>query len=203
MDEGTPKKIIDLYKKVLVNQVDDDGNAVEGSAHQMTDAIEAKGADWKSHFQINPSINEYGEGIAEIIDFAIMDESGTLTATITKGTKFKICSKVKFHKDVHDPIFTYSFKNVQGVTITGTNTMFEKVFVEEAQAGECYVATFEQEMTLQGGEYLLSISCTGYQSGEFKAYHRLYDVLNVTVISDKNTVGFYDMNSNVSVEQVK
>ena len=89
MDEGTPKKIIDLYKKVLVNQVDDDGNAVEGSAHQMTDAIEAKGADWKSHFQINPSINEYGEGIAEIIDFAIMDESGTLTATITKGTKFK------------------------------------------------------------------------------------------------------------------
>ena len=203
MDEGTPKKIIDLYKKVLVNQVDDEGNAVEGSAHQMTDAIEAKGADWKSHFQINPSINEYGEGIAEIIDFAIMDERGTLTATITKGTKFKICSKVKFHKDVHDPIFTYSFKNVQGVTITGTNTMFEKVFVEEAKAGECYVATFEQEMTLQGGEYLLSISCTGYQSGEFKAYHRLYDVLNVTVISDKNTVGFYDMNSDVFVEQVK
>ena len=81
--------------------------------------------------------------------------------------------------------------------------MFERVFVEEAKAGETYVATFEQEMTLQGGEYLLSISCTGYQGGEFKAYHRLYDVLNVTVISDKNTVGFYDMNSDVSVEQVK
>lgn len=203
MDEGTPKEIIDLYKKVLVNQVDDEGNAVDGSAHQMTDAIEAKGTDWKSHFRINPAINEYGEGIAEIIDFAIVDESGTLTATITKGTKFKICSKVLFHQDVKDPIFTYSFKNVQGVTITGTNTMFEKVFVEEAKAGECYVAAFEQTMSLQGGEYLLSISCTGYQSGEFKAYHRLYDVLNVTVVSDKNTVGFYDMDSAVSIEKVE
>lgn len=199
MAEGTPKEIIDLYKKVLVNQVDDEGNAVDGAAHQMTDAISEKGTDWKSHFQINPLINEYGEGIAEIIDFAIVDESGTLTATITKGSRFKIVSKVLFHKDVKDPIFTYSFKNVQGVTITGTNTMFERVFVEEAKAGETYVATFEQEMTLQGGEYLLSISCTGYQGGEFKAYHRLYDVLNVTVVSDKNTVGFYDMNANVSV----
>lgn len=200
MAEGIPKDIIDLYKKVLVNQVDDDGNAVDGAMHQMGDSIGATGTDWKSHFKINPALNEYGEGVAEIVDFAIVDESGTLTSTITKGTKFKICSKVMFHKTVKEPIFTYSFKNVQGVTITGSNTMFERVIVEKAKAGECYVATFEQEMWLQGGEYLLSISCTGYRNGEFKAYHRLYDVLNITVVSDKNTVGFYDMNS---VAQIK
>jgi teichoic acid transport system ATP-binding protein len=33
-------------------------------------------------------------------------------------------------------------------------------------------------------------------------YHRLYDAVNVTVISDKNTVGFYDMFSKVEVEKV-
>ena len=51
--------------------------------------------------------------------------------------------------------------------------------------------------------YLLSISCTGYVGGEFRAYHRLYDVVGVTVISDKNTVGFYDMNSETTVERVE
>ena len=49
----------------------------------------------------------------------------------------------------------------------------------------------------------MSISCTGYVGGEFRAYHRLYDVVGVTVISDKNTVGFYDMNSETTVERVE
>jgi teichoic acid transport system ATP-binding protein len=31
----------------------------------------------------------------------------------------------------------------------------------------------------------------------------LYDLINITVISEKNTVGFYDMNSQVKVEKVK
>ena len=30
--------------------------------------------------------------------------------------------------------------------------------------------------------------------------NRLYDVLNLTVVSDKNTVGYYDMNSKVVVK---
>ena len=50
-------------------------------------------------------------------------------------------------------------------------------------------------MDLQGGEYLLSLGCTGYKDGDFTVYHRLYDVCNITVIADKNSVGYYDMNS--------
>lgn len=65
------------------------------------------------------------------------------------------------------------------------------------------MASFKQNMDLQGGEYLLSISCTGYVGGEFRAYHRLYDVVGVTGHIDKNTVGFYDMNSETTVERVE
>lgn len=32
---------------------------------------------------------------------------------------------------------------------------------------------------------------------EHTVYHRLYDVANITVISNKNTVGVYDMESEV------
>ena len=60
---------------------------------------------------------------------------------------------------------------------------------------------FTQEMNLQGGEYLLSLGVTGYEEDDFTVYHRLYDVLNLTVISDKNTVGFYDMNSRIEVRK--
>ena len=58
-------------------------------------------------------------------------------------------------------------------------------------------------MNLQGGDYLLSLGVTGYEGDTFTVYHRLYDVINLTVISDKNTVGFYDMNSRIEVKDAK
>ena len=60
--------------------------------------------------------------------------------------------------------------------------------------------TFTQKMSLQGGEYLLSFGVTGYDGNDFQVYHRLYDVLNITVISDKDTVGYYDMFSEITVK---
>ena len=216
MDEGIPADMIDLYKKLLVNQVDDEGNDVSaladkfvssngGSTGQIGDgqSDESAGKLWKDSFEINPNVNPYGDGSAEIIDFAVIDEKGNLTTSLEKGKKFTIKSKVKFNKDLEDPIFTYTFKNIQGTPITGTNTMYEDVSTGGVKAGDVYVASFEQVMNLQGGEYLLSISCTGYTDGEFTAYNRLYDLLNITVISDKNTVGYYDMFSDTKIEKCK
>ena len=208
--EGTPKEMVSMYKRIMVNQ----DKAEEIAAHQMDmssleedDEKEIKEAacegQWKKHYNLNPDVDEYGNGAAEIEDFAIIDENGNYTNAIVKGTRFRLKSKVKFKQDIHDPIFTYTFKNIQGVAITGTNTMYEKKDVPLAKEGETYVATFEQDMFLQGGEYLLSTSCTGYRDGEFQVYHRLYDVCNVTVVSDKNTVGFYDMNSVTTVEKIE
>ena len=62
--------------------------------------------------------------------------------------------------------------------------------------------TFTQKMSLQGGEYLLSFGVTGFEQNDFTVYHRLYDVLNITVVSDKNTVGYYDMNTTCKVRDI-
>ncbi len=226
--EGIPRDMIDLYKKVLVHQVDVDAiikgqeeeNFINSSQQDQDEkvadvirnatqsvggtALEHNREDqsWQSYFKINPNLNEYGNGVANIIDFKVEDEKGNLTSAIEKGTEFTITSKVKFHSDVENPIFTYTFRNVQGTAITGTNTMYEQAEVKPAKSGDCYVASFRQRMNLQGGEYLLSISCTGYENGDFVVYHRLYDLLNISVISHKDTVGFYDMDSEVSVSKI-
>lgn len=202
--EGSPKKIVDLFKKLLVGvNIDEDDESSENSTAVAAVDDDSVDTRWKDNYTINPKINEYGNRKAEIIDFAIIDENGVYTSSIMKGTSFKIRSKVKFNESIVDPIFTYTFKTIKGTDITGTNTMFEKVSVGTTKPGDVYVATFEQDMSLQGGEYLLSISCTGFVEGELTVYHRMYDVVNITVISDKNTVGFYDMNSKVSVDKIR
>ena len=221
LSEGTPKDMINIYKKLMTgtavedalaashnNDLDDSGKK-KGKSSKANEMInknvsisDNSGIPWKNNFAINPDINEYGSKKAEIVDFAIVDDDGLLTNSIVKNEYFTIKSKVHFNEDIKNPIFTYTFRNVKGVDITGTNTMYEKKYIDLAKAGEEYVASFTQKMNLQGGEYLLSISCTGYDdNGELVAYHRLYDLINITVVSDKNTVGFYDMNSTVKIEK--
>ena len=191
LDEGTPKAMVDMYKQLLVHQ--DPVKQAEGS--------ETKKEDWKQGFLVNPNTLEYGEKQAEITDFVVIDSKGLQTNTIEKGSKFQIKMRIHFHESIQQPIMAFTFKNIQGTEITGTNTMYEGVNVEHTDAGDECVVVFEQKMDMQGGEYLLSFGCTGYRNGDFTVFHRLYDACNITVVSSKNTVGFYDMNSKVWIEE--
>ena len=204
LDEGQPKPMVDLYKKLLVHQEEE---AREEALDAGGQTVAAQGADvqpeggfWKDALVTNPQVLEYGEKRAEVIDFALLDDSGKITNTVGKGTEFTIKMRVAFHETVEDPIFAYTLKDLKGTEITGTNTMFEKVSIDTQHEGDVREASFTQKMDLQGGEYLISFGCTGYRDGEFHVYHRLYDACNITVVSVKNTVGFYDMNSEVSVK---
>lgn len=186
LGEGSPKEMIDAFKRVLVGQ------------YEIHDR-----EDMDIHIPenvLNPELLEYGTKQAEMTEFYITDDKGVKTTAVIKGTEFTIHVKVAFRDRIVAPIFAFSFKNIKGTEITGTNSMIEKAFLEPVEAGVVKEVTFKQNMSLQGGEYLLSLGVTGYEGSEFQVYHRLYDVLNVTVVSDKDTVGFYDMNSKVEVK---
>lgn len=186
LGEGSPKEMIDAFKRVLVGQ------------YEIHDK-----EDMDIHIPenvLNPELLEYGTRQAEMTEFYITDDKGVKTTAVIKGTEFTIHVKVAFRDRIVAPIFAFSFKNIKGTEITGTNSMIEKAFLEPVEAGVVKEVTFKQNMSLQGGEYLLSLGVTGYEGSEFQVYHRLYDVLNVTVVSDKDTVGFYDMNSKVEVK---
>ena len=81
--------------------------------------------------------------------------------------------------------------------------MFEKAFLENCSAGTELEIAFTQDMNLQGGEYLISFGCTGYINDTFTVYHRMYYAMSIAVISDKDTVGYYDMNSKIEVTKIK
>lgn len=194
LSEGDPKEVIDIYKKVLVNQLDD------SYAIDKEDSKIYEGQRWKNSLVINPNILEYGSKLAEIVDFCIIDNKGMITNNLTKGKLCTIKMKVSFNTRIQSPIFAFTIKDLKGTEITGTNTMLEKVNISILEPGDIKEISFTQQLDLQGGEYLLSLGCTGYKDGEFTVYHRLYDVCNITVISDKNSVGYYDMNSDVKIK---
>lgn len=227
--QGDPGRMVDLYKKILAGQMDalmedlkeepgETGSAelsdfsggmnLDGKASKAPETAKSQDVSpagnklMKDRLTINFDRTEYGDGRAEIIDLGLFDEKGSITNLLLKGETFTIKERIRFNTDIPSPIFTYTIKDKKGTELTGTNTMFEGADIQPVKAGDQYLVEFSQKMTLQGGEYLLSMSCTGFEQGEHVVYHRLYDVTNITVISNKNTVGVYDMESQVKAEKI-
>ena len=195
--EGKAGEIVDLYKKILANRFEIEE---EDEEDKLPPESEAASTDkfMKESLSINPNVTEYGDKRAEIYDLGLIDSKGEISNLLIKGEEFTIRERIRFFADIKQPIFTYTIKDKKGTELSGTNTMFELTDIEEVHAGDSYDVEFRQKMNLQGGEYLISMSCTGFENGQHVVYHRLYDVANITVISNKNTVGIYDMESRVS-----
>ena len=214
LGEGSPKAMIDAYKQVLVGQYElpDQGDdslledrelrsAARQAVQGRTPAAEKNPAGSGGAF--NPELLEYGTKQAQIVEYYLTDDKGVHTSAVLKGREFSLHMRVRFHERIQAPVFAFSFKNIMGTEITGTNSMIEKAFLESVEPGQTKDVTFTQKMSLQGGEYLLSMGVTGYRGDTFEVYHRLYDAINITVISDKDTVGFYDMESQVEVKDAE
>lgn len=194
---GKSSEIVDIYKKILVNQYDETKTLEENENKNEIKEASAQSA-WKDQMVNNPNSVEYGNGVANIIDYAILDENGNISSSVYKGTECTIKMKVEFYQPVDQPIFAYTLKDIKGTEITGSNTMLEDKTLEHVDAGEIVTVAFKQKMCLQGANYLLALGCTGYVNGEFTVYSRLYDICTLQVVSDRNTIGYVDMDVEVN-----
>ncbi len=224
VSEGLPGDMVDLYKKILAGRFTEEDRQyaqhkadaeaaaefIDGQnfgvdsvgAAALTDCEEKEdGGLMQDHLNLNPNVQHYGDGRASIWDLGILDQRGKLSNVLVKGETFSIKERIRFHAPLEAPIFTFTIKDKRGADLSGTNTLIEGCDIRPVKAGDEYICTFTQRMTLQGGEYLLSMSCTGFEEGEHVVYDRKYDVASITVLSNKNTVGVYDMESQVTLER--
>ena len=164
--QGQPGPMVDLYKKILANQMD----SLQKELNQDENPVVEEQKLMKESLTINTNRTEYGDGKAQIYDLGLFDQRGNLTNLLLKGEEFTIKEKIRFAAEIAMPIFTYTIKDKKGTELSGTNTMFEGTDIKPVNAGDEYEVSFTQKMTLQGGEYLLSMSCTGFEKGEHVVY---------------------------------
>ena len=196
---GNTAEVVNRYRKLQAQIArENDLNTVREISIKNEEKSSKKKKD---RMVINPNTSSYGDNSAEIIDFAVIDEMGNVTNSVLKGPDCKIEMIVKFNKDIEEPIFAYTIKDLKGQDITGTNTMLEGRSFGLVKSDSIIDVVFEQKMVLQGGQYLLSLGCTGFETDNFVVYHRLYDVCNIQVLSDRNTLGVVDMFAEVSVNE--
>lgn len=203
VSSGRPKTIVDQYKKLLSGIPFDAEEAQIQPEEEIAPPPDAEtGGLWKSRYTINEQDLTYGDGELEITDFGIFDEQGRLSIACNKGETYTFRMRVKAHADVTDPIFAFTIKDIKGNEITGTNTYYEDVPTGKLQKGDELTISFTQRIDLQGSQFFLSFGATKYLAdGTLKVFHRLYDIIELNVLSAKTTVGWFDTNSIVTVDR--
>lgn len=190
--EADPKTAVDEYKRVMA-QCDSDAPSASGSGDSQR---------LKDRFPADPNALSYGNGLAEIVDFGLLDENGLPAQMLHNGRPFTISMKVEFRADIPSPVFAFTIKDLKGLELTGTNTLYKKIDAGVFRKGDVALVEFAQTLNCQSGRYALSLGCTGLEKDRLAVYHRLYDVLLFEAISQEPMVGMYDLASKVKIERL-
>lgn len=200
--DGEAKEGVELYKKIIT------GNAVKQKLPTQEKQTSNKNKKekqedtWKSHFNENPNLIEYGNQKAEVIDYGVFDENGQYLDMIDNEKEVTLKSKIKFHESIDNPIFTMTIKDFNGIEIVGTNTMHEKIYPGKFEKGDIVTVSFKQKLALAPNKYTLSFSCTHINSnGELEVLDRKYEALLIEVISSKDCVGFLRIDPEITIQK--
>jgi len=193
---GTPKDVVDAYKRIMVGQ-----SIHESPKKPATDTQFQCPINMKKDFQTHPEANIYGDGAAEIVDYGIFDKNGQPSQKLLFNEEMTIAMTVKFIKKIENPIFACTLKDIKGLEITGSNTLFEKITTGIVKKGDLRYIKFSFKNTLKPGGYLVSFGVTNFTAESFVVYARAYDILAIEVFSDKDFVGFFDSKMKIEVKE--
>ena len=200
--DGDVKEGVELYKKIITGNMPKTSNK-EKKQEDKKEKKNNKPKDtstWKSHFNENPNLIEYGNLDAEVIDYGIFDEKDNYLNAIDNDKIIKLKSKVRFNKDVDNPIFTMTIKNFNGIEIVGTNTMLEKIYPGKFKKGDIVTTEFIQKLPIAPNKYTLSFSCTHINAnGELEVLNRKYEALLIEILSSKDCVGLLRIDPKINI----
>lgn len=194
--EGSSKDAVDSFKKILSGDFYE-----EDIAQKKQKAIKLKeSALLKDNFDTHDEMDVYGNGKATIYDYGTLDKDKNPADIFDYDAPFHIVLKVQFHEAVENPIFAFTLKDVRGLEITGTNSYMKHVVTGDFKEGDSITVTFSQKANLQLGKYALSLGCVNLNEKGVEVYNRIYDAMLFEIIGSEQMVGFYDLQSSITLD---
>lgn len=208
LEDGAPRPVVNRYLDLLYGR-ERDVRIVEKVGEHAGDATvnpQLLGFDPEfgerhdAFFATRPSYNPYehrwGDGCAEIIDFAVFAGDEVYPQVIRSGADVSVYLRYRFKRDIIRPILGITLKTKEGLTVYGTNT--EIALMEEAfpdgEAGRSGIAHCQFKLNCAPGDYFLSLGIASRDgSGEAVPHDRRYDAIHLCVDPDQSFIGITDL----------
>jgi lipopolysaccharide transport system ATP-binding protein len=199
---GQPKDVAHTYLELLFGaagnrsivpatspvalDIDTDRAVVDGETHPA-----AIGDGFALQPNYNPYEFRWGDGGACIADFRLLVGDKQAGASIEAGTALQLRLGISFTRNIRRPIFGFTIKSKDGVTVFGTNSEMTASVgdVPSAHAGSAIELTFDFDCNLGPGDYFISVGVASRDGDDVIPHDRRYDSIHMNV-TDESCFGF-------------
>lgn len=162
--DGKPADVLNRYQKLIMERED-----AYNAEQPVATTEEASGiAAPKGAAEIDGSAGEksaalhhtfrHGDRRAEIIRAELLDTSRRSADLIETGDPLLARLRVRFHRDVDDPVFGFLIRNRHGIHAYGANTEQKQVSFGRVQRGEIIEVSFSFDCWLGSDLYSVSFA---------------------------------------------
>lgn len=209
IEQGDPKKITHLYLDRLFG-VNRKAAVAPQAVDDIAEALPPEPAE--KHFGLknedvfytrpnyNPNEFRWGDGAAKIFDFTILDSQGRSNAiAYPSNTDIRIETLIHFNTDIVRPIFGFTVKTKEGVTVYGINSESQEVaaIAQLGQRGTSQVVEVQVRCALAAGDYFISLGLASVIGGEIVPHDRRYDSIHIQIMPDKSFHGLANLNGSI------
>lgn len=159
--DGTPTDVLNRYQKIVMERKEayeaseEQAQIASHSAGQATEDLETT---WHESQTPLPYTYRHGDGSAEVISAELVDNTRRTVEVIETGTTLWLRMRVRFHRDIDDPVFGFLIRNRHGIHVYGTNTEVQQISFGLVRRGEIIEITFMFDCWLGIDTYSCSLS---------------------------------------------
>jgi len=208
VEDGEPRPVVNRYLDLLYGREKVESTVPKTGEHAGDAIVNEQlaafdplfGEHHESNFASRPAYNPYehrwGDGQAEIMDFAVFAGDDVFPQVIRSGTDVSIYIRYRFKANIIRPIFGITLKTKEGLTVYGTNTemsVMEAAF-ESGEAGHSGIALCQFKLNCAPGDYFVSVGIASRDAtGEAAPHDRRYDAIHLCVEPDLPFLGMTDL----------
>lgn len=141
---GAPDRVVAKYLAAMV----------EKDSGYLTERSEARPAALAGAAVLAPEVastipnidHRYGDGRAEIMGIAILDEVGRQVDILDPASRIVVRISVRAQEDVAMPIVGFMLRNQLGIDFSGTNTARENCELAPLRPGDVYTVDFHVDL---------------------------------------------------------
>ena len=164
---------------------------------------EALLADERAHVQLSGQEFCYGGKLGSIVSISVFDGAHQPRTWFKSGESVTVRMVVESRERLQEPIYALTIKNVSGVEIYGTNTLFSGQVAPPIGAGERYEIDFVFDLNVIAGEFFLSFGFTHFFGENLVVIQRRYDAVRISVQSADRSFGIANLKSVIRTRPIK
>lgn len=129
---------------------------------------------------------------AEIGQVTLYNQANEPITVIHSGERVRVAVDICFHKDVQQPIFSFTIRTIDGRIVYDTTTRWRQMATPNFRAGERCQVAYDLEVPLLEGEFELGVDVIANDFSHY--YDRLERAMSFWVQGGAGAQGLVDLN---------